>query len=145
MTVKDVAVAGFGLEFTLTAGPPDAAPDATIDENFTGLTAEVSTKVKGEGSGFVLSPLSGVWAVGSAPCPILVNSAPPPANHTFINGTFVTMLATALKVKAEAKLPMRTGDPGTCSGLWAINAGGTLPCVCTVEIVDPGQTKVRAA
>jgi hypothetical protein len=97
------------------------------------ITSTPDAKAKAQGEGIFVTPLGYTFSGGSSP--------------GFVDGTIAgggVINATAKKVKAGGALVIRLGDSGTMSASGTLSGGGTGSVSGPVEVIDSGQTKVKA-
>lgn len=139
MTLEYVANEDCLIELGNTAGPPDLVYTGDVGITDPAITAIVSTKCKASAKGVCVTSFVFVWVVAGSDCP-----------HTSITNDFVsgasTIVATAIKTKAEGSVVMRLGDASACVGTWKLKIAPftVTPCACNIEVSDAGQVKVKA-
>jgi len=128
MARKEVANLDWKVKITKTNATPAAQADIV-------WTLVQSAKVKVLGKFALLDQIT--WQVPAGKCTLSGHT------HTVPGAPTAPIMATAVKNKAEGKLVLRKGDQGACMGAFVPNSGGgPVPCACTFEIDDAGQTKV---
>lgn len=140
MSLELIANEDMDVDFSHSAGPPDlvyTGPVKITDPGFTVVTK--STKCKAGGKSICTNGLTYAWNVASAPCPHTS------ATYDFVAGAG-SLVATAVKTKAEALAVLREGDASVCAGSWTLKVPPNTPivCACNVEISAAGQTKAKA-
>lgn len=135
MSLKNICNESMKVDFTLSAGPPDAVYLGAQPIDVVKIVPVVSPTCSAAGSGICCGPVT--MAFPSAGCPF---TSP---THTFVAGAG-SIAATAAKVTADSLPVLRVGDTGVCVGAWIGPpiAFPPVPCLCTVEISDAGQDKV---
>lgn len=124
MALKEIAVDGLTL-----------APQGIVSGGSLSIVSTPSTKVKCEGNGVYKTPLqftlSGANATGYDP-------------GTVMTVGVASIVATALKVKAEAILVMRVDDQNLTVSMTGTISGTPTPFVEPWKITNAGQSKVKA-
>ncbi len=120
-------------DYKLVAIPNSAGIGNT--DNFT-LTKVISTKVNTKNDkGVLLDQLN--WTVKPGGCTM--------PGFTLKSGSG-SLTPTAIKCMAEKKKIYLKLDKGNCTGSFAPNGPyASVPCACTIMIIDAGQTKVKGA
>ena len=147
MTLLNIANEDMTFEFTNppTGIPPTIPPDASppvLDPgiDLVKIVPTLSTKCKADGSRIGTTGVTLTWSLATeSPCPFTS------VLYEFIAGAG-SVTPSAIKTKAESQLVLREGDVGTCRGSWIQIASpfATVYCSCKVELIDAGQTKVKA-
>jgi hypothetical protein len=97
------------------------------------ITSAPDAKAKIDNAGIHVTPLAYSFSGGSA--------------SGFVTGSVSgagTIVSTASKVKVGGKLIIRLEDSGTMSAAGTLTGGGSGSISGPVEIIDAGQSKVKA-
>ena len=137
--MPNVANEDLMIEFTMTAGPPEALSagpqEVPLSSSIVGINA---TKASVSGKKVVVSTITTTF-VGDCPYASLATL------HTFVSGAG-SMSAGATKNTADTLPVFLEGDIGTCAGPTGFtnnNTGAPVPCACTLKISSAGQEKVK--
>jgi len=139
MSLEYVANEDLKVKFTNSAGPPDLLYTGDKGIDLTEVVPTLSTHCKANSKKVATTLITVVWT--SLGCPFTS------VTHTFIAGAALVQ-TSALKTKADGFIVLREGDSSLlgCIGSWTPPSTPPLsiPCACSVEISDAGQTKAKA-
>ena len=129
---QSLATTDFELEFKST---PQGTSTAGL--TYPGVATTEDPKVAINGVAVCTASVTLVFTVANV-CPQSFSG------HAFVAGAGA-VVASGINTKAGYLPVLREEDTGTCVGSWTnTSSGATVPCECSVEILDAGQEVVKS-